>query len=306
MINKLTMKSAGWVFFVSYATGIVLTAWMNQNGNQHHENLMWFLGYVMVGQIIINLLPAIMWCYYQKLSFRTVFRLHKVSLRNVLLSLVIFALSQVILLFLHQVTEVFSLFIGVSYETSSYPVANSLFSFCILLLSIGIIPPICEELLFRGALITGFEKRGLILAAVMSSFLFALFHDNPYRLVELFASALVSSLLVIKSGSIIPGIIVHLITNSSFVINSYLIGGDMLESITKPEGPSGSVMLITGCAALIVFFVCKWLFTLFDSPKKDWEEEKMKKKTAFSLSSFGWFLPILLSVLIFIFKFIYL
>lgn len=297
------MKSAGWIFFVSYVTGIMLSGWMSLNGNKHQENLMLFLGYVSVGQIILNVLPAIIWCRYQKLSIRTVFRLHKVSMKNILLSLVIFALSQVILLFFHQVTEVFSLFIGVSYETSHYPVANSLFSFCILLLSIGIIPPICEELLFRGALITGYEKQGLLLAAVISSFLFALFHDNPYRLVELFGSALVSSLLVIKTGSIFPGIIVHLITNSSFVINSYIIGGDMLEGITKPEGPEQGVMLMTGCASLIVFVICKWLFTLFDLPKRDVED---KKSNASLLGSFGWLIPILLSILVFIFKYTYL
>ncbi|WP_458123232.1 CPBP family glutamic-type intramembrane protease [Paenibacillus sp. Z3-2] len=303
MINKLTMKSAGWIFFVSYVTGIMLSGWMSLNGNEHHENLMLFLGYVSVGQIVLNVLPAIIWCRYQKLNFRKVFRLHKVSLKNIVLSLVIFALSQIILLFFHQVTQVFSLFLGGSYETSHYPVANSLFSFGILLLSIGIIPPICEELLFRGALITGYEKRGLLLAAVISSFLFALFHDNPYRLVELFGSALVSSLLVIKSGSIYPGIIVHIITNSSFVINSYIIGGDMLEGITQPEGPEKSVMLMTGCASLIVFFICKWLFTLFDLPKRDVEDKKIN---ASLVSSFGWLIPILLSVLVFIFKYTYL
>ncbi|WP_454191166.1 CPBP family glutamic-type intramembrane protease [Paenibacillus sp. Marseille-Q7038] len=303
MTNKLTMKSAGWIFFVSYVTGIILSGWMSLNGNRHHENLFLFLGYVAVGQIVLNVLPAVIWCRYRNISLRTVFRLHKVSLKNILLSLVIFALSQIILLFFHQVTELVSVLLGASYETSHYPVADSFSSFCILLLSIGIIPPICEELLFRGVLITGYSRHGLWFAAVLSSFLFALFHDNPYRLLELFGAALVSSLLVIKSGSIIPGIFVHLITNSTYVVSSYLQGGDMLESISTPEGPGLEIILITGFASIVTFMICKWLFTRFDQPD---EVEEQKIDDSSPLRYFGWSLPIILSIVVFIIKVNYL
>lgn len=302
MTNRLTMKSAGWIFFVSYVTGIILSGWMSLNGNRHYENLSLFLLYVAVGQIVLNVLPAVLWCRYQKISLRTAFRLHRVSSKNILLSLVIFALSQIILLFFHQITEVVSVLLGVTYETSYYPVANSLLSFIILLLSIGIIPPICEELLFRGVLITGYAKGGLWFAAVISSFLFALFHDNPYRLIELFGAALVSSLLVIKSGSIFPGIIVHLLTNSTYVVSSYFQGGDMLEGISTPEGPEAKIILMTGCLSIVAFMICKYLFTRIDQHKKVAEE---KRENSYPLRYFGWIVPIILSIAVFIMKFLY-
>lgn len=302
MTNKLTMKSAGWIFFVSYVTGIVLSGWLSLNGNPHHENLLLFFLFVVIGQIVLNLMPAVIWCRYQKISLRTAFRIHRVSYKNILLSLVIFALSQIILLFFHQITEVVSALLGVTYETSYYPVANSLFSFIILLLSIGIIPPICEELLFRGVLITGYARGGLWFAAIISSFLFALFHDNPYRLIELFGAALVSSLLVIKSGSVIPGIIVHLLTNSTYVVSSYFQGGDMLEGISTPGGPEAKIILITGCASIVAFVICKYLFTRFDRHKMDVEE---KREDSSPVRYFGWIVPIMLSIAVFIMKFIY-
>ena len=303
MTNKLTMKNAGWIFFVSYVTGIMLSGWMSSNGNPHHDNLFLFLGYVAIGQIILNVLPAVIWCRYRHISLRTVFRLHKVSFKNILLSIVIFALSQIILLFFHQITEVVSVLLGASYKTSQYPVADSLFSFCILLLSIGIIPPICEELLFRGVLITGYARHGIWFSAVMSSFLFALFHDNPYRLIELFGAALVSSLLVIKSGSIIPGIIVHLITNSTYVVSSYLQRGDMLESISTPGGPGAEIILITGFASIVAFMICWRLFTRFDPCEEVIEQ---KRNVSSPLRYFGWSLPIILSIAVFIIKVNYL
>ncbi|WIV17332.1 type II CAAX endopeptidase family protein [Paenibacillus polygoni] len=299
MTNRLTMKNAGWIFFVSYVTGIILSGWMRSNGSPHHDNLFLFLGYVAVGQIILNVLPAVIWCRYRHISLRTVFRLHKVSLKNILLSLVIYALSQIILLFFHQITEVVSVLLGASYKTSQYPVAESLFSLCILLLSIGIIPPICEELLFRGVLITGYARHGIWFSAVMSSFLFALFHDNPYRLIELFGAALVSSLLVIKSGSIIPGMIVHLITNSAYVVSSYLQSGDMLENISTPGGPGAAIIWITGAASIVAFMICWRLFTRFD-PSEGMIEQK--KNGSSPLRYFGWSLPIVLSIAVFIIK----
>ncbi|KQY83363.1 hypothetical protein ASD24_13905 [Paenibacillus sp. Root52] len=301
MMNQLTMRSAGWIFFVSYVMGILFTAWISSKGSPHHDNLMLFLAYVAVGQIVLNVIPAVIWCRYRKISLRTAFRLHKVSLRNIILSLLIFALSQIILLFFHQITEVVSQWLGVSYATSHYPIADSLFSLGILLLSIGIIPPICEELLFRGVLLSGYGKRGLWFAAMVSSFLFALFHDNPYRLIELFGAALVSAIIVIRSGSIIPGIIVHMITNSTYVISSYIQGGDMLEGITTSEGPSLSILLLTGFASFITFMICRWLYTRFDHPETG-VRAKRAGATA-GIRSLAWIIPILLSIVVFVIKF---
>ena len=298
MNNQLTMKSASWLFFVSYVTGIILSAWMSGQGNRHHEDLYLFMVYVAVGQIGLNVLPAVLWCRYRKISLITVFRLHRVSFKNVMLSLLIYALCQIILLFFHQVTEFFSVWLGASYQTSHYPVADSLRSLFILLISIGIIPPICEELVFRGVLITGYAWRGMWFAAAASSFLFAIFHDNPYRLIELFGAAFVSSLLVIKSGSIIPGIIVHLLTNSIYVLSSYLQGGDMLEGISRPGGPGVGIVLLTLGASIICFFICKWLYTRFDPPREKEKEQKMS-------SSVQWIVPIVASVGVFILKLLY-
>lgn len=297
------MKSAGWIFFVSYVTGILLSAWMSGQGNRHHEELYLFMGYVAAGQIVLNVLPAVIWCRYRKISLIAVFRLHKVSFKNVILSLLIYALSQIILLFFHQITEVVSAWLGAPYQTSHYPVADSLLSLFILLLSIGIIPPICEELLFRGVLITGYTARGMWFAAGVSSFLFAVFHDNPYRLIELFGAAFVSTLLVIKSGSIIPGIIVHLLTNSIYVFSSYLQGGDMLEGISRPEGPGAGVILLTLGASIICFFICKWLFSMFDPLEVN---ENRRKKPDSWAGYMGWIIPIIASCAVFILKFMYL
>ncbi|MFB9330879.1 hypothetical protein ACFFSY_33475 [Paenibacillus aurantiacus] len=58
---RLKETDAGWIFLISYFTGILLTAYMTMNGGHHHDNPGLFLHYVAVGQIALNALPAVLW-----------------------------------------------------------------------------------------------------------------------------------------------------------------------------------------------------------------------------------------------------
>ncbi|CAM4467188.1 CPBP family intramembrane glutamic endopeptidase [Paenibacillus tarimensis] len=189
MRKTLNAAEAGWIFLFSYVSGIILSGYLFTDTDRLHTELGYFLMYVVIGQVGLNLLPALVWCKLRGYNLSLNFKWRRVSLKVLMLSLAVYALSQVPILFLHQLTEIVSLLLGRTYEISVYPMAEHLGALFVLVLCIGIIPPICEELLFRGALLTGYGQRGQWFAAAVSSLLFALFHDNPYRLAELFASA---------------------------------------------------------------------------------------------------------------------
>jgi membrane protease YdiL (CAAX protease family) len=96
---------------------------------------------------------------------------------------------------------------------SGHPVAK--------LLAIVIIGPIAEEMLFRGVIFREFARRYSPAHAVVGSAgLFALFHLNPWQAAVALPVGLVSAWLVLKTGSIIPGIVLHASLNftSSFLI----------------------------------------------------------------------------------------
>uniref|UniRef100_UPI001ED94AF4 CPBP family glutamic-type intramembrane protease n=1 Tax=Paenibacillus sp. OSY-SE TaxID=1196323 RepID=UPI001ED94AF4 len=88
------------------------------------------------------------------------FKFRKVTWRTMLLSILIYALSQIFMLFIHQATEIVSAALGRTYQVSIYPIATDIMSLALLIVAIGVIPPICEELLFRGVLLTGYEQKG--------------------------------------------------------------------------------------------------------------------------------------------------
>lgn len=81
------------------------------------------------------------------------------------------------------------------------------------LLISALLPAVCEELMFRGAILGAWERRGTVRALVVSSVLFALLHDSiegfPIRLMMGF----VLGYLVIVADSLYVGVIYHLAHN---------------------------------------------------------------------------------------------
>ena len=83
-------------------------------------------------------------------------------------------------------------------------------------LSICILAPLVEELVFRGAilraLLQGMNSHWV--AIVISALLFALVHMNPAQMPHAFCLGLLLGWLYYRTHSIIPGIMVHWVNNT--------------------------------------------------------------------------------------------
>lgn len=82
--------------------------------------------------------------------------------------------------------------------------------------AVGLFAPVCEELVFRGAVL-----RALLRwtprhwgAIAMSAFLFALVHANPAQMPHAFLAGLLMGWLYYRTDSILPGIAIHWVNNS--------------------------------------------------------------------------------------------
>jgi uncharacterized protein len=83
----------------------------------------------------------------------------------------------------------------------------------IYLLSLTLIPAVFEELFFRGVLMHSLRRHGDGFALILSSALFALMHYNIYMVLNAFLMGLLIGYFVIRTGSIITGILMHLANN---------------------------------------------------------------------------------------------
>lgn len=80
-------------------------------------------------------------------------------------------------------------------------------------LVIACTPALCEELFFRGLVLSGLRRLGLWPALVTCALLFGLAHSSVYRLIPTFFIGLLLSWLVWRTGSIWTGILAHALNN---------------------------------------------------------------------------------------------
>jgi sodium transport system permease protein len=125
----------------------------------------------------------------------------------------------------------------------------------VLLLALAVTPALCEELLFRGLVFSGLRRLGPIAAVVLSALLFAFAHASIYRLVPTFALGALLGYARLKSGSIVPGMIIHAINNGLamvLLVEQPTWAGPLLEE----QRPSVTLTLIAlamcGTAVLLL------------------------------------------------------
>lgn len=83
------------------------------------------------------------------------------------------------------------------------------------IVSISLLGPILEELLFRGAITKVLlQQYNPQKAIVFSALIFGLFHINPVQVVGAFLSGLLFAWLYYHSRSIVPGVLIHILNNS--------------------------------------------------------------------------------------------
>lgn len=80
-------------------------------------------------------------------------------------------------------------------------------------ITIAVIPPIVEELLFRGMILHSLRKYGDGFAIVGSALLFGLYHGNFVQMVFAFIAGLVMALVVVRTGSLWTSILIHFMNN---------------------------------------------------------------------------------------------
>jgi sodium transport system permease protein len=92
------------------------------------------------------------------------------------------------------------------------------------LMAFALFPGVCEELAFRGFLLSGFLRSGRTWLAIgLSSLAFGFIHMIPQQVFNATLVGLVLGLLAVRSGSLWPCIVFHILFNGSQVLTSRFI-----------------------------------------------------------------------------------
>jgi len=119
-------------------------------------------------------------------------------------------------------------------------------SMIILIITIVILAPVGEELLFRGFLQKFLEDTwgDITKAILISSLFFAAIHFNPYWLIQIYFLGVLLGYIAWKTASVIPAIIFHIVINGSSLLFTHL--GDSIESTLLWNGHINPLILVIG------------------------------------------------------------
>ena len=105
----------------------------------------------------------------------------------------------------------------------------------LLVFFVGILAPLCEEVVFRGAILGGMKKDGNIFKAILASgLLFGLLHMNINQASYALVIGILLGFLVEATGSIFSSILFHVLVNSTnvvmMVISDNAVSEEMMEN----------------------------------------------------------------------------
>jgi membrane protease YdiL (CAAX protease family) len=111
------------------------------------------------------------------------------------------------------VTQILQMF-GISHVSpDDMPLTSDIATQIFYMLYGTLIPPLVEELLFRGVILNILRQHGDSFAIIMSAFIFGLYHGNIPQFVFAFLMGLIAGYLYIRTGSILIPILIHMFNN---------------------------------------------------------------------------------------------
>ena len=82
----------------------------------------------------------------------------------------------------------------------------------------ALLAAMCEEIAFRGFILTGLRQRFNAWTAILiSSLLFALYHMNVFQALPAFVLGVVLAILAVRSKSILPSMLLHFLNNAAVI-----------------------------------------------------------------------------------------
>ena len=130
------------------------------------------------------------------------------------------------------------------------------------IISITIMAPLVEELLFRGAIQGYMLRKGMkpLNAILIASAIFGIVHMNPIQIPFAFAIGLIFGWLYYRTGSVVPGIIGHFINNSIACLQMAVSTKEELNTTTIEwlgEGPTYTLFALSLAVMIGMFLYLK-------------------------------------------------
>jgi len=176
---------------------------------------------LLITEWLLLLAPILILLGYGKVNFRAALNLRRLPWWGFLGSLSIGFFSIVLVI---QLSYLFNKVLPMPKEIQEamgqlFSSDGSVSQLLLLLFVAAVSPAICEEVLFRGAILSGLRQRlGAWPAIILVGALFGLFHLDVFRIPPIAVLGMVLTYLTVRTGSIYAAMVVHLMNNSFAIL----------------------------------------------------------------------------------------
>ena len=202
MRKALTILKANDLYLVSMLLLVIVGALAQQ--------VHFSLGLILT-EILCIFLPAYAFLRWQKVEIKASTRLHwpgwGLALLSLLLGLAAWQVGAVLDGLLGQ-------WLGYTPGVSPAALPQTTGQAILFFVALAIFPPLCEEFLFRGVLMRSWERKSARAALIAGAMLFALYHLRLQGLVGLLPVAFLLTYLVLRSNSLVSGVLAHFANNA--------------------------------------------------------------------------------------------
>ena len=145
------------------------------------------------------------------------------------------------------------------------------FPWWVSIIFMAIMPPLCEETMFRGYILTGYKSVGFVKAAVISALFFGMMHLDLYQLPYATFAGIVFAGFVYYTGSIYSSMLAHFIVNGSqtamFLITTKLMDitemEEEMEVVATMDEQIASLYTMIGimvvCLPFLLYFINRFV-----------------------------------------------
>ena len=211
---------------------------------------------LLITEFVVILAPALVFVRLKRLSIREALRLNRPPAPILLVSLIMGAGA---MLFAAWWGGVVSELLGYTLPLPPEFYPRTWGPALLLMLSVTIAAPLCEEALFRGAVQHAYERRGPWFAILSVGLLFAVYHASLLRFFALLPVALLLGYVAWRTGSLWPGVALHLGYNAIGSIPSTV-------DLIHPNSNLSSIIYIPGAPLVGLLVVLSGVLILQRTP----------------------------------------
>ena len=219
-------------------------------------------------------MPITLYLKFNNYSISHVLRLNRINFKQILLTILIVLFSYPVAVFLN--------FIGIALlgkfakaQPTPIPLPSNLKEYLLSFLIIALTPGICEETMFRGFIMSSYDRFGKKKAIVYSAILFGIFHFNMQNLLGPIYLGILFGTIAYKTNSIYPTMIGHTVNNTIALTIGYIatrteqLVGVSMENVDLPEMEQMIIAILgLGIFALVFGFISFKLIKLLPTGEK--------------------------------------